>query len=288
MDKITLSVAVLSKITAKTKEELLQLTKNEDGTEKEPSAIEAEIASLVNAKIATINGEKDKAVALAIKNNMEKMERLLEKATGIKEYTDFDDIVGKLKDKIAEKGNDSQNKELDAKLKQLADVEARVLAQKQEIENTRKNIERQQLNSKLIAVAEKLAVEKGVMLPKDPAEKAEFLQELIAMKTSGRNVLEKGGKFVFTNEKGEVERDDYHNELTFDAVITKPLSYLPKAEGQQNNAGSNPNGGGGKFNFSEQDLTLEHYPAKIAELRKAGNKEAEKALIAAFDKKYSS
>ena len=83
MDKIEISVEVLANLLSKSKEEVINLTKKEDGTAFEPNEINASIKSIAADKLKKIEKESaDKAV----KNSLDKREKELSKAFEISNF----------------------------------------------------------------------------------------------------------------------------------------------------------------------------------------------------------
>jgi hypothetical protein len=284
MTKISLSVETLASLTGKSQEELLKLTKKEDGTtDATDSEISSAVKSLILAKYKTI-GETESAKAL--KNGLEKREKELAKALGIDSYDDFADLTAKI---VEKKGEGTAAPELqkqvekykaEAKAMQEAIVKAK--AEKDAfIADVQNKTLKEKAIAKLIAKGESL----GLNLPSDPTKKRKLLETLAAQELDGKKIKEDGDDFVFVDEAGDVVKDEAFAPKkatkSFETILLGTFDLAPKGGG--NPPPPNP-ATGGNYNFATDLLKNgTEFMKKHQELQKAGDKAQADALSKAYD-----
>ena len=287
MSNLTLPVGSFATLFGKSTEELLKLTQKEDGTALEPSEAWKAIKPFIVEKLDTV--EKN-AADKAVKNAVEKREKLLAKELGISEYDNFDDLVTKVKDK---KGEGAASPELQKKIAELEkdkkDLQAKVPQLEAEFKAKTAKLESEALYNEALQIAKNHAETLGLNLPSDPAKRSAAITKFAKAELAGKTLKKVGSDIHFLDADGNEEKDDLKHPVKLTDVIKTALSdaYEPATNSGKNGNGTPPKDKGvakiGNYIFADEDLDTAKFSSKYQELKTSGDKEQ----LAAYEKAFA-
>jgi len=279
MDKIEISVEVLANLLSKSKEEVINLTKKEDGTAFEPNEINASIKSIAADKFKKIEKESaDKAV----KNSLDKREKELSKAFEISDFSDYSDLVSQIQAKKGEgTASPELQKQVDTYKKKYSDLETKLQNVVAENEKKHNEYESKALFNEAMNTAKNHVKTLGLKLPSDAA-----IEKLVKAEMLGKTIKKIGGKLRFVDENGDEEKDDMHKPIELEGFFTAAFSEFGKADATPSGSGSgNPPKGAGKFNFTKEELDPKNY-LKTYEAIGTADKERQAAFNKAYETQF--
>lgn len=279
MTTIEMTVEVLANLLSKSKEEIINLTKKEDGTALEPNEFSENIRSLMADKFKKI-GKED--ADRAVRNSLDKSEKLLSKAFGISEFSGFTDLVSQMQAKIGEgTASPELQKQVDTYKKKYSDLETKLQNVVAENEKKHTEYESKALFNEAMTIAKNHVKTLGLKLPSDAA-----IEKLVKAEMLGKTIKKINGKMRFVDENGDEEKDDMHKPIELEGYIGAAFSEFGKADAAATGSGSgNPPKGAGKFNFTKEELDPKNYAKTHASIGTA-DKERIAAFTDAYEKQF--
>jgi hypothetical protein len=287
MEKITNAlVEAFSRLTGKTKEEVLNLTKNADGVELDAAEIKGALDTLVTEKIAKV---KTDSAGKALSDGLKKQERLLSTALGIESYTDFEDLTSQIK---AKKGEGTASPELQKqndKFKQeIAVLQKTVTDKVAEYDKKMAKFESDSIYSEALQIAKNKAEKLGLAFSTDPAKRTKQIEAHAKAELQGQNLKRVGKKIVFVDADGDILKDEMQEEITLDSHFEKSfLDAFDKATETTPAANGTPSPKGsavvnGKYKFTAENLHPKKYQEMMTSFK--GDKEQAAAYEAEYNK----
>lgn len=287
MDKLEkVLVEAFARLTGKSKEEVLNLTKNAEGVELEAAEIKSVLDALVTEKIDKVKVDSG---AKHLNDGLKKRERLLAAALGIASYTDFEDLTAQIKDK---KGEGTASPELQKQIEKYkvenAALQKTVADKVASLDKQIAKLEHDSVYNEALSIAKNQAEKLGLAFSTDPVKRARQIELHAKAELADKNLKRVGKKIVFVDEEGDAIKDEMHVEITLDTHFEKSFNdAFDKASTNTTSSDvPNPNGGkgGGKHKFTAEDLK----PARFQEVSKSlqGDKEKLTAYVEQFDAQF--
>lgn len=286
MSYIKLSLSDLATLSKKSESEVLNLTKNDDGTDKDEAEISKAAAQLIKDRFGEIGSEnlgRGKREALTIK------QKELAAKLGIDNKANIEELIDAALEAERQKSTTGDSAQLTEKIDEIKRLKEEIKGVNLKLKETEKAREKDKtlmrVEAKALAEIDKL----NILWPADE-KKAEMAKKNLLNSILSGNFKVDGDAIVPIDEHGEQLQDDSYEKIDFSRFVQNN-NFLPTKQAQENTPNPpNPKGGGGNngFKFSTNDLTAKTFAERALQLSKDGKLDELEQYKAAYAAKLES
>lgn len=283
MEFIKISMSDFAALSKKSNEEVLNLTKNDDGTEKNEAEISKAAAQLIKDRFGEIGSEnlgRGKREALTVK------QKELASRLGIDNKATIEELIDAALEAERQKSTNGDSAQLTEKIEEIKKLKEEIKGVNLKLKDVEKAREKDKtlmrVEAKAMAEIDKL----NILWPADE-KKAEMAKKNLLNGILSGNFKVDGDNVVPVDEHGEQLQDDSYEKIDFSRFVQN-LNFLPTKQTQENTPNPpNPkaNGGSNPFKISPADLDASGFVAKSSQLLKEGKHAELQALEKAYAEK---
>jgi biotin-(acetyl-CoA carboxylase) ligase len=270
MDKIeiTLSIEDAARITGKSKEELL---KGENPVQSFTDAI--------SEKFKKIQAD---AAAQSLRNGLEKREKELANKMGVDTYDNWDDLSNKIASKTVknEGGNEELQKQIDYLSNQLNEHKKQLKESRNETKAVKAEFESRAMLTEIHQNTRAYIESLNLNLPDDPEKRDKLITRILNVEFAGKNFKKTDGGFSVLDANGNIIQDKELNAITPLQLAESAFRdiFAEKQISQGKTQPPTPNGNGGAYVFTKDQLEPSNYFDLAQKFKNEGNKDALSAL----------